>query len=72
MKKFLLLVPFVFVIARTPAADPKPIPEKSIAQKKELLFSDDFEHADAERVHLRPTSDALKSTVYIHLANHGQ
>lgn len=33
----------VIVAAHTVAADPAQVPDKSIAQKKELLFSDDFE-----------------------------
>jgi len=43
MKLPLLLVPLVLLAAQATAADRPAIPDKSIAQKKELLFSDDFE-----------------------------
>jgi hypothetical protein len=43
MKMALLLIPLLATVSLSPAADLPPVPEKSIAQKKELLFSDDFE-----------------------------
>jgi hypothetical protein len=43
MKLPLLLIPLTLVAVHARAADP--IPEKSLAVKKELLFSDDFEGA---------------------------
>jgi len=46
MKAPVLLLALVVVAAHATAADPIPIPEKSIAVKKELLFSDDFEGAE--------------------------
>jgi hypothetical protein len=46
MKTRLLLLTFVLVTAHAAAADPAPIPEKSLAVKKDLLFSDDFESAE--------------------------
>jgi len=46
MKMSLLLIPLAFVSLTARGADPVPIPEKSIAEKKELLFSDDFEAAE--------------------------
>src|SRR6476469_8640876 len=50
MKKSLLLIPFVLAAVHAPAADPVPVPGKSLAQKKELLFSDDFEGAEPAKV----------------------
>lgn len=43
MKLFSLLIPLVAVVSLASAADLPPIPDHAIAQKKELLFSDDFE-----------------------------
>ncbi|MCE9560616.1 MAG: hypothetical protein K8U57_01045 [Planctomycetes bacterium] len=50
MKRALLLLCCVFVTTQMPAADPPSIPDKSIAQKKELLFSDDFEGSEPAKV----------------------
>src|SRR5947209_17392052 len=50
MKALLLPIPCILLAFSAPAADPTPIPEKSIAQKKELLFSDDFEGAEPAKV----------------------
>jgi hypothetical protein len=50
MKAPLLLAAFVFPALPAFAADPPPVPEKSIALKKELLFSDDFEGSDPAKV----------------------
>ena len=41
---------FVLLATTVLAADLPPIPEKSIAEKKELLFSDDFEGAEPAKV----------------------
>ena len=46
MKSPLLLLPFVLLVAHATAADPIPVPDKSLTAKKELLFSDDFESAE--------------------------
>ncbi len=46
MKLPALLICFALLVALAPAADPVPIPEKSLAVKKELLFSDEFEGAE--------------------------
>src|SRR6266540_6724043 len=46
MKAPALVLALVVVAAHAPAADPVPVPEKSIAVKKELLFSDDFESSE--------------------------
>jgi len=46
MKMLLLLIPLAFVSLTARGAEPVPIPDKSIAEKKELLFSDDFESAE--------------------------
>jgi hypothetical protein len=45
MKLPVALVPLVVFLSLAPAADLPPIPDQPIAQKKELLFSDDFESA---------------------------
>src|SRR3954451_10906921 len=50
MKTRFLLLPLALVVAPAAAADPAPVPDKPIAQKKELLFSDDFEGAEPARV----------------------
>lgn len=42
----LLFAPFFLLTLTTFAADLPPIPDKPIAEKKELLFSDDFERAE--------------------------
>ena len=44
-----LLLPAVLLAAPAVAADPPAIPEKPIAEKKELLFSDDFEGAEPQK-----------------------
>lgn len=41
----LLLAPLALLAARTPAADPPPVPAAPVAEKRELLFADDFEAA---------------------------
>ena len=46
MNRRLLLVPFLLIGVSAVAADPPAIPEKSIAVKKEVLFTDDFESAE--------------------------
>ncbi len=46
MKLPFLLIPLALLTTHTTAADPIPVPDKSIAVKKELLFSDDFESAE--------------------------
>src|SRR3954447_11907493 len=46
MKTPAMLLSLVVVAAHATAADPIPVPDKSIAVKKELLFSDDFESAE--------------------------
>ncbi|HJZ89534.1 MAG TPA: hypothetical protein VKE40_01595, partial [Gemmataceae bacterium] len=48
MKSPLLLLAAA-VATHAAAADPPPIPDRSIAQKKELLFADDFEGAEPAR-----------------------
>lgn len=65
MKRSLLLLPFAVVVAHAAAADPAAIPEKSIAQKKELLFSDDFESAEPAKAWHRvvPTFAFEKGTL---------
>jgi hypothetical protein len=52
MKLSLVILPtavIAVIAAGTTAADPAPIPEKSLAVKKELLFSDDFEGKEAAK-----------------------
>jgi hypothetical protein len=44
------LVALIFTAAAALADDKPPIPENSIAEKKELLFSDDFEGAEPAKV----------------------
>lgn len=46
MNRMLLLVPFFLTTVSALAADLPAIPEKAIGDKKELLFSDDFNRAD--------------------------
>jgi hypothetical protein len=46
MKTTVLTLALCAVTAHATAADPAPIPEKTLAVKKELLFSDDFESAE--------------------------
>jgi len=41
---------FLFLAAAAVADDKPPIPENPIAEKKELLFSDDFEGAEPAKV----------------------
>lgn len=46
----LLLIPCLLLTSVAAAADLAPIPPKEIAQKKELLFSDDFQGATPDKV----------------------
>jgi len=46
MKTPALLLSLVVVTAHATAADPIPVPDKSLSVKKELLFSDDFEGSE--------------------------
>jgi len=50
MKLPLLLIPLALVVARAPAADRPAVPDKPIAQKKQLLFADDLEAAEPAKV----------------------
>jgi len=50
MNRRILLVPFLLIGVSAFAADPPAVPEKSIAVKKELLFSDDFEGTEPAKV----------------------
>lgn len=50
MKLPLLLVPVALLVARAPAADRPAVPDKPIAQKKQLLFADDFEATEPAKV----------------------
>src|SRR5208337_5275346 len=50
MNMRLLLAPFFLITAVVSAADLPAIPAKSIAVKKELLFSDDFKGAEPAKV----------------------
>lgn len=50
MKMPFLLVPLALITTHASAADPPAIPDKSIAQKKDLLFSDDFEGKEPAKV----------------------
>jgi hypothetical protein len=50
MKTPLLLLPLALLAAPAAAADPAPVPDRPFAQKKELLFSDDFEGAEPSRL----------------------
>ena len=50
MNMRLLVAPAFFVTATVLAADLPTIPDKSVAAKKELLFSDDFESAEPAKV----------------------
>jgi hypothetical protein len=50
MNRRLFVVPLFLLSATALAADLPTIPAKSIAQKKELLFSDDFEGAEPAKV----------------------
>src|SRR4026207_851454 len=45
-----LLIPVVLITLHATAADPTPVPDKSIAKKKELLFSDAFEGTEPAKV----------------------
>src|SRR5205814_3047257 len=45
-----LLIAFILVTTAALAADLPPIPAESIAKKKELLFSEDFEGAEPAKV----------------------
>ena len=46
----LLLLPVLLAATASPAVEPPKIPAESIAVKKELLFSDDFEGAEPAKV----------------------
>src|SRR4051812_37022957 len=50
MKKLLLLAPDFLLAATAPAADPATVPARSIAEKKEVLFADNFESAEPAKV----------------------
>ncbi len=50
MNMRIVLVPFFLINAAAFAADLPAIPAKSIAEKKEILFSDDFESAEPAKV----------------------
>ena len=50
MKHSVGIVLFFVVTAQAGAADPSTIPARSIAEKKELLFSDDFEGSEPAKV----------------------
>src|SRR5437016_4622164 len=50
MHRFFRFVPFFLLATTAVAADLAPIPAQSIAVKKELLFSDDFEGAEPAKV----------------------
>ena len=50
MRKSFFLAPFFVSAAQALAADLPPIPARPIAEKKELLFSDDFESAEPAKV----------------------
>lgn len=50
MNKRLLFAPLLMINAAAFAADLSAVPSKSIAVKKELLFSDDFESAERAKV----------------------
>src|SRR5579864_5253672 len=50
MNRRLFLATFFLLTANAIAADLPTIPDKSIAEKKELLFSDDFEGAEPAKV----------------------
>jgi hypothetical protein len=45
MQRLLFIVPLLLTLSAAQAADLPKIPTKSLAEKKELLFSDDFESA---------------------------
>jgi hypothetical protein len=49
MNMRLLLVPFLLLASAALAADLDTVPVKSIAHKKELLFSDDFQSAEHDK-----------------------
>src|SRR5207248_5443098 len=50
MKLHLYVAVFVLLAPPVLAADPPPVPAKPIAEKKELLFADDFEGAEPVKV----------------------
>src|ERR1700683_1137285 len=50
MNLHLFTAPFILLTATAVAADLPAIPTKSIAEKKELLFADDFEGAESAKV----------------------
>lgn len=50
MKTRLLVIPLVLAAAPALAADPPPVPDKPIAVKKDLLFSDDFEGTEPSKL----------------------
>jgi hypothetical protein len=49
MNMRLLIVPFLVIASAALAADLDTIPSKSLAMKKELMFSDDFQSADHDK-----------------------
>jgi len=65
MNMRMLLAPLFLLTAAALAADLPPIPARSIAQKKELLFSDDFEGTEPAKVwhKLVPTFVVEKGTL---------
>jgi hypothetical protein len=50
MNKLLLAFAVLVVASNAVAADRTPVPDKTIAEKKELLFADDFESAERAKV----------------------
>jgi len=56
MNTRILSIALFFIPAVTSAADPATVPAKPIAQKKELLFSDDFESAEPGKLWHRVVS----------------
>lgn len=49
MNMRLLIVPFLILASASLAADLNTVPAKSLATKKELLFSDDFNSAEHDK-----------------------
>ncbi len=50
MKNLILILASLMVTAEAFAADRPPVPAAPIAEKKELLFSDDFESSEPAKV----------------------
>ena len=50
MNTYLLISTLVVINTAVPAADLPPVPSDPIAKKKELLFSDDFESAESNKL----------------------